>query len=647
MWKTYTYNHADAVTFPFPHAGAIRRRGRARHRWIGLAVCSLTALGCGELKQINQDAGGGVDAAPPTSSDAGPPLDALDPQNADLAALEVSASSRDLFSFDANVTAYALSFSPLVQQLGVTASAVNPAATVTIRGVAASAGETVYVPLAASGKTEIGVEVSAVAGNRRSYTITADRAGSVVQYVYGKASNPGGGSANPTRAEEQPDRFTFSLDISGDTLVIGAPFEDSDGIGVDGEQDNDGALLSGAAYVYRRVAGEWRQEAYLKASNTGLNDGFGKAVAIDGARIAIGADKEDTGPEASGAVYIFEREGTTWTQTALLKPRSPQQRALFGAGLDLQGTTLVVGAPGLSGDPLSFSQGRAYVFEETGDGVWEEKAELLADNGDPDDSFGFAISLDGARVAIGAPGESSSVGGAERDPDDNEALDAGAAYIFHRQGGVWSQEAYLKAEVPGGPTLDEEGAPLESVGDGFGQTLALDGDRLLVGAPTEDSASRELDGDQANNDALNAGAAYLFARRPADGSWSQEAYFKSSAHDADDFFGSGIGLSGELLAVGAQVEDGGAIGLGGDPTDNGAPNSGAVYLFRLVEGEWREIEYIKPTNTGSGDNFGFRLVLSPEALLISSILEDGGIPGVNVDGLNDSEPNSGAFYIFQ
>ena len=105
----------------------------------------------------------------------------------------------------------------------------------------------------------------------------------VAQQAYLKASNT-----------ELDDRFGEAIAFHGDTLVVGAPLEDSSATGVDGDQANNSALDSGAVYVFVREAGVWRQQAYLKASNTGIKDHFGQSVAISGDTLVVGAEDEDS-----------------------------------------------------------------------------------------------------------------------------------------------------------------------------------------------------------------------------------------------------------------------------------------------------------------------------------------------------------------
>src|SRR4029079_13738367 len=169
------------------------------------------------------------------------------------------------------------------------------------------------------------------------------------QQAYLKASNTEG--ASPP-ARPLGDEFGASVAISGDTIVVGANFEDSNATGVNGNQTNNSATDSGAAYVFVRSGTNWSQQAYLKASNTGARDGFGVGVSVSGDIVAVSAPSEDSnaigvnGSQTnnlatdSGAVYVFARSGTNWTQQAYVKASNTGADDNFGEPAVLSGDTL-------------------------------------------------------------------------------------------------------------------------------------------------------------------------------------------------------------------------------------------------------------------------------------------------------------------
>jgi hypothetical protein len=304
------------------------------------------------------------------------------------------------------------------------------------------------------------------------------------QQAYLKASNTGAG-----------DQFGSSVAVDGDTVVVGAPLEDSSSTGVGG-LDNDSASDSGAAYVFIRTGTTWTQQAYVKASNTGAGDQFGSSVAVDGDTVVVGAPLEDSNSTGvggavndsasdSGAAYVFIRTGTTWTEQAYVKASNTGASDRFGYSVAVDGDTVVVGAlledsnsTGGGLDNSASDSGAAYVFTRTGT-TWTEQAYLKASNTGAGDDFGYSVAVDGDTVVVGALLEdSNSTGGGL----DNSASDSGAAYVFTRTGTTWTQQAYLKASNTG-------------AGDYFGSSVAVSGDTVVVGALAEDIA---------------AGAAYMF-----------------------------------------------------------------------------------------------------------------------------------------
>ena len=201
----------------------------------------------------------------------------------------------------------------------------------------------------------------------------------------------------------------------------------------------------------------------------------------------------------------------------------------------------------------------------TGLPPFAQQAYLKASNTGVGDQFGFSVVLDGDTLAVGARGEGSAATGVGGDQANNSAGGSGAVYLFTRTGGSWSQQAYVKASNTG-------------IFDFFGTSVALSGDTLAVGAWGEGSAATGINGNQADNSAVNSGAVYLFTR--TGGIWSQQAYVKASNTETFDLFGFSVALDGDSLAVGAGSESSAATGVGGDQANNSAFGSGAVYVYR-------------------------------------------------------------------
>jgi len=407
--------------------------------------------------------------------------------------------------------------------------------------------------------------------------------GSGAVYVYTYDENQVWTFQNYIKASntDAEDAFGSSVAISGDTLVVGAPGEDSNATGFNGDQLDDSATDAGAAYVYiRDSSGQWFPEAYLKASNTDAGDEFGGAVSISGETIVIGAINEhsastgvnsnqvDNTAAEAGAGYVFVRSGSSWSQQAYLKPSNTDAGDRFGTAVDIDNDFIIVGSRlessdgSSSSDNSALSAGAAYVFVRDGS-VWSEDAYLKANNAQSGDAFGAAVAIDGDRVAVGAELEDDLL---------DDLTDSGAVYLYERNNGSWEFTHYLKAE-----NKDSE--------DRFGVSVSLDQGQLAVGAWLEDSASAEVNGNQGDNSLVNSGAAYVFEE--IGDNWLQRYYLKSNVPDLSDQFGTAIGASNGLVAVAAKAEDSSAIGVGGDASDDAAFNSGAVYVYdasRLVVG---------------------------------------------------------------
>lgn len=438
-----------------------------------------------------------------------------------------------------------------------------------------------------SGATGVnGNQASNASFNSGAVYVYSRNGGTWVQQAYIKASNT-----------EAGDWFGYSVALAGDgnTLAVGAPFEGSAATGVNGNQLNNDAPASGAVYVFTRAGNAWGQQAYVKASNADAGDAFGISVALsaDGNTLAAGAANEassaagvngnqnDNNALDSGAVYVFTRAGNAWGQQAYIKASNPNGGDAFGGTIALSGdgNTLAVGAynedssaTGIGGNQnneLASDSGAVYVFIRNGSN-WAQQAYIKASNTDAMDWFGYslALSADGNTLAVGAYGEDSAAVGINGNQVDNSAAESGAAYVFSRNGGVWAQQAYIKASNTN--SLDSFGTSV---------ALAADGNTLVVGAVGEDSGAVGINGNQGDNGTAASGAAYIFVR--TGGAWTQRAYVKAPNPDGGDMFGMSAALSadGSTLAVGAYNEDGGAVGINGNRASNTVPNSGAVYLY--------------------------------------------------------------------
>lgn len=365
--------------------------------------------------------------------------------------------------------------------------------------------------------------------------------------AYIKASNTGAS-----------DRFGLAVAISGDTLVVGAPGEDSSAQGINGDQSGNAGSNSGAAYVFVRNAGTWVQQAYLKASNTGQNDGFGSAVAISGDTILVGAPNEasaatgingnqtDNSAPGAGAAYVFARDGTTWAQVAYLKASNPGAGDAFGMSVGLSDGSIIVGADGEDSSATGVNgngsnnaavdSGAAYVFVRSGT-TWMYQAYLKASNTGAGDRFGCSVGISGPNAVVGAWGEDGDAQGTSSNPNDNSNPDTGAAYAF-RYSGTWTQLAYLKDAHPRAPSqIWGEDEP-----EWFGKSVAISGDTLAIGAPNKfHNILTSLAG-------AAIGAVYVYVRNGSN--WTEQAFLSSLSPQINGALNAPVALSDHLLATG-------------------------------------------------------------------------------------------------
>lgn len=256
---------------------------------------------------------------------------------------------------------------------------------------------------------------------------------------------------------------------------------------------------------------------------------------------------------------------------------------------------------------------------------------IKASNTGMGDQFGYNVALSGDTLVVGATEEDGSATGVNGNQADDSVPSSGAVYVFTRTGGVWSQQAYLKASNT-------------MAGARFGRSVALSGDTLAVGASEESSSATGMNGNQADTSATFSGAVYVFTR--TNGVWSQQAYLKASNTGADDRFGWSVALLGETLAVGAYQEGSNATGVNGNQVDNSAFASGAVYVFTRAGGLWSQQAYLKASNTGASDLFGYSVSFSTDRLAVGAIHDASAASGINGNQADNSASISGAVYVF-
>ena len=322
----------------------------------------------------------------------------------------------------------------------------------------------------------------------------------------------------------------------------------------------------GAAYIFERNGSTWQQQTRLTAADGAAFDSFGVSLALsnDGKTALIGALKTVGGNENQGAVYVFERNGSTWQQQTQLTAADGAANNFFGfsVALSSDGKTALIGAPG-----KTESRGAAYVFERNGS-TWQQRTQFTDADGAVFDSFGISVALsnDGKTALIGAVGK--TVGSNERE---------GAAYVFERNGSTWQQETQLTAA---------DGA----ANDLFGLSVALssNGKTALIGAFGKTVGSNELQG-----------AAYVFEREGS--TWQQQTQLTNADGAAGDRFGFSVALSsnGKTALIGAQVK-----------TIGSNSGQGAVYLFEREGSTLQQQTRLTAADGAANNFFGGSVALS-------------------------------------
>ena len=213
----------------------------------------------------------------------------------------------------------------------------------------------------------------------------ADSAGAA--YVFTRSGTTWSQQAKLQASDAQAsDQFAReAISISGDTIVVGAYREDT------------GGSDAGSAYVFIRSGTSWSQQAKLQASDAAAGDRFGAAVSISSDTIVAGASLEDTAGTDTGSVYVFTRSGTSWSQQAKLVAGNPSGLDEFGKSVDIDGDTVIIGAT--KEDTGIQDTGAAYIFTRSGT-TWSEQKLLKGSDVPAYKRFGWAVAIDGS-TAVG------------------------------------------------------------------------------------------------------------------------------------------------------------------------------------------------------------------------------------------------------
>ena len=344
------------------------------------------------------------------------------------------------------------------------------------------------------------------------------------------------------------ENFGHSVSISGTYAIVGSYFKSSN---------------KGEAYIFQYNGTTWTQTSVLTASDGATNDYFGNSVSISGTYAIVGAYGKTSN---TGAAYIFQYNGTAWTQTYILLATGGANYENFGYSVSISGTYAIVGAPANSS-----SKGAAYIFQLIGT-AWTQTPVLTVIGGANYDYFGYSVSISGTYAIVGAYGNSSS---------------KGAAYIFQLIGTTWTPTPVLTAT--GGANYDY-----------FGWSVSISGTYAIVGAYGNSSSK---------------GAAYIFQLIGT--TWTPTPVLTASDGLSGDQFGYSVSISGTYAIVGAISK---------------SSMRGAAYIFQYNGTTWTQTSILLASDGSSGDYFGYSVSISGVYSIVGGPIKSS---------------NTGAAYVYQ
>ncbi|HSB66436.1 MAG TPA: FG-GAP repeat protein, partial [Anaerolineales bacterium] len=369
--------------------------------------------------------------------------------------------------------------------------------------------------------------------------------------------------------------FGYSVAMDGDTVVVGAYWHHIPQTG------------GGAAYVFVKPAAGWpgiTQVAKLSASDIAFHDQFGWSVAISGNTIVVGSIyHNDPGTYNTGRAYVFVKPDGGWTdmtETAKLTASDIQNSDEFGRDVAIDGDTIVVGVP-FDDVEVNADQGSVYVFQKP-PGGWisaTETAKLTASDGLPGDMLGYSVDISGDTIVTGSYAHNHGAGVGE-----------GQAYIFNQSGGWISGTE--NARLTALDSFDHEY---------FGFSVAIDGNLVVVGAPGENTF-----------DGSGSDSAYVFIRPVAGwiGDLNEDAILSASDGDISDDFANSVAASGDVVVVGAPLDD---IGDEGD--------QGSAYVYSKPESGWSamtETDKLTASNGVDTDLFGTSVSIRNNTIVVGA-----------------------------
>ena len=389
--------------------------------------------------------------------------------------------------------------------------------------------------------------------------------------------------------------FGTSVKVEGNILVIGAPNE------YKLTPDFDFEKLRTKAYVYKlNDNGDWKYVNKIQPAIAQYRDQFGSHIDIQGTTIIIGASDRYN---AGGSAHIFDENASgTWVETKTLSPTDSKANDRFGSSVSLHGNIAVIGAEDQDSDSPSSStitkSGAAYIFEKQ-NGDWVEIQKIVASDRDQESSFGYSVSVENNNILVG---------------DNAKNSNTGSAYLFQKDEslGTWNETQVLNANV-------------SSTGDEFGNNIILSDGNVMISAIHEDEDANE------GNTLTNSGAIYfgtIDSSNPNEVYIGPESKFVPNDRGSNDDFGGAIALSGNYAIIGAAREDHDENG------QNKLSSAGSAYLLgKNQNGHWNQIQKLIPSDRETKDFFGQAVDIDGDYAIVG--------------GFNKVNKNDGAAYIFQ
>ena len=351
--------------------------------------------------------------------------------------------------------------------------------------------------------------------------------------------------------------------------------------------DNRGLVTmpeyTGTAYAAKET--QYRGITPIIASDPSASDYFGTSVAISGNRVLVGANYKDAGGiDSSGQVYVYEwNSGTSrYDEIQKLSASDPALSDYFGTSVAISGNRVLVGAFGKDAGGLGNS-GQVYVYEwNSGTSKYVEIQKLTASDPSASDDFGTSVAISGNRVLVGANRK-----------DAGGLGNSGQVYVYEWNSGTSKYDEIQKLRASDAAT-----------GDYFGTSVAISGNRVLVGASYKDAGG-----------IVDSGQVYVYEWNSGTGKYDEIQKLRASDAATGDLFGASVAISGNRVLVGAFRKDAGGI-----------VDSGQVYVYEWNSGtgKYDEIQKLSASDAAGYDNFGFSVAISGNRVLVGAFYKDAG-----------------------